>query len=138
MNQRNNLNRARVIIKKNERYLEILSAIAILIVMAVCFNFSLDYVSGGIETKWATSGGTTFTNYSLLMFLLLAINGCGVVWIVYKYAKRSKLIVSMISVLILSLVMAMSNIFLSLIPIIVCLIIFTIFVRDRKIKKGGL
>ena len=81
-------------------------------------------------------GGTTFTNYDLLTFTLLAINGCGIVWLIYKYAKRSKMIVSLISVLILSLAMAMSTIFLYFIPIVICLIIFGIFIKKEKKKKG--
>ena len=53
MNLKNNKEMIFGKLKKNEKKIEILSAIAVIIIMITCFGFSLSYVSGGIETKWA-------------------------------------------------------------------------------------
>lgn len=137
MNLMNSIRTISIKLKKHEEFLEIISAVAVIVIMLGCFTFSSSYVSGEIETKLAIGGGMTFTNYSLLTFVLLSINGCGVVWLMYKYSKRSKLLISFISVLILSLAMAMSSIFLYFIPIVVCLIIFGVILKNEKRKERG-
>jgi heme/copper-type cytochrome/quinol oxidase subunit 2 len=119
---------------------ERLFAILILAVVSGLFSFSNKFVSGVLELKWAEEG-TVYTNYNIGMFVLLAISACITVWIIYKYAKRSKLLVSIISCLVVALCMTISEIFYWGFPIIL-IIIFAILktdvinkVRERRKKN---
>jgi hypothetical protein len=119
---------------KNKILNEKVWLIIVLIAIGASFSFANQYVAGELEMHWAITG-MIVTNYNLLMFFMLALAGAGIVWIIYRYAKRSKLFVSIISVLCLSLAMAMSQIFMYLIPIVVAIAIAILLVKERRKKN---
>ena len=96
-------------------------ALLILTIICCLFGFSNQFVSGVLEIEWAKEG-TVYTNYNVGMFAMLALSACITVWIIYKYAKRSKLIVSVISCLVVALCMTMSEIFYWGFPVILIIV----------------
>lgn len=114
---------------------ERLFVILILVVISGLFSFSNQFVSGVLELKWAEEG-TVYTNYNVGMFALLALSACITVWVIYKYAKRAKLMVSVISCLVVALCMTISEIFYWGFPIIL-IIVFAVLKTDiiKKIKE---
>lgn len=114
---------------------ERLFAILILVIISGLFSFSNQFVSGVFELKWAKEG-TVYTNYNVGMFALLALSACITVWVIYKYAKRAKLMVSVISCLVVALCMTISEIFYWGFPIIL-IIVFAVLKTDiiKKIKE---
>lgn len=114
---------------------ERLFAILILVIISGLFSFSNQFVSGVLELKWAKEG-TVYTNYNVGMFALLALSACITVWVIYKYAKRAKLMVSVISCLVVALCMTISEIFYWGFPIIL-IIVFAVLKTDiiKKIKE---
>lgn len=114
-------------------HLEIAAMVVILVVLGVAFSYVTRYVTGESEAEWAFKGFSR-TNFTIRMLLMFGIVGGGIVWLIYRYAKRAKFPVAIGSALIAAVIMTMSEVFYYAIPIVV---LVAISLTRLKGRKGG-
>ena len=111
-----------------------MAAVVILIVLGVSFGYATEYVTGKLETEWAYKGFSK-TNFTMRMLLMFGLAGGGIVWLIYRYARRAKFPVAIGSATVFALIMTMNEVFYYAIPIIVLMIISFLRVKERRSRS---
>jgi len=120
---------------KHKLLYEILVALIIIGVGIYRFDFIVGYVNGAHELDWAYDGFTD-TNMSLRLLFLFGVAGYGLYWIIWNFARRHKMPVMIVSVLIATVAMSYSFIFYYTIPILIVSTIAIIKIKETRRKDG--
>jgi len=120
---------------KHKLLYEILAALIIIGVGIFRFDFIVGYINGAHELDWAYDGFTD-TNMSLRLLFLFGVTGYGIYWMIWNFAKRSRMPVMIGSILIATVAMAYSLIFYYIIPISVIIAIAIIKIKQIRRKNG--
>jgi len=121
--------------KRSKLLYEIIAALAIIGIGIWRFGFIAEYVNGAQELDWAYDGFTD-TNMSLRLIFLFGVAGYGIYWIIWNYAKKNKMPVMIISVLVAAVAMSYNFFFYYLIPMAVVITIVIIRIKEYRRKNG--
>ena len=117
--------------KISSLHLEAIASVIIIIVLGVTFAYVTSFVTGELEAEWAYVGFEK-TNFTIRMLLMFGIAGGGIVWLIFRYAKRAKFPVAIGSSLFAAVIMTMNAAFYYAIPIAVLGAILLIKVREMR------